>query len=253
MTTIGVTTIGGSTMEDIAALRGRVDVECKAASTVEIAAQRFIGLLVERFPTIALARLFIVLPFEALPQNDRNFAARLAQRMGGGHPIDRRTPVLSLLGTRGVEASWNSRTRSAGHLAIPLLDREFALHAAPMIAQLLSHLEGEFARFDDGRPILPRMLLGGKNLRFFVPDAAKTRDQHGRPVIVSQEFVAQHRIKTVFGMGGGFYDGTLAATVLFSQESLDVTIVDRFPSLISNFKMAASHLVTAGRIYGAAR
>jgi hypothetical protein len=244
-----VISIGGSTMEDIADLRGRIDVDCRAAPTVEVAGQKFVSLLVDRFPSIVLARLFLVLPFAELPEADRSFATRLAQKIGNGCTVDRETRVLSLIGTRGTETAWNARTRSAGHLAIPLLDKEF-VQSAPMIVHLLAHLEGEFARFDDGRPIETRQLLGGKNQRFYVADATKARDQHGRPVIASQEFVVRYRIKTVFGMGGAYYDGKLAAAVFFSQESIDVAVVDRFPSLISNFKTATSHLITAKRVYG---
>lgn len=229
-----MTTIGGSTMEDITALRARIDVECKAAPTVEAAAQRFVTLIADRFPTIALARLFLVLPFEELPQADRSYATKMAEGITDRRAVDKKTPVLSLVGTRGIEPAWNTRTRSANHLAIPLIDKEF-VQSAPMIAQLLAHLEVEFARFDDGRPIATRQLLGGKNQRFYVQDAARTRDAQGRPVIASQEFVSEYKIKTVFGMGGAYYDGKLAAAVLFSQETLDVSVVDRFPSLISNF------------------
>jgi hypothetical protein len=174
-----------------------------------------------------------------------------AARIGAPGSVVDNTPILSLVGSRGTEPAWNDCRRSAGHLAIPLIDKNF-VQSAPMIAQLLSHLEVEFARFDDGRPIAPRQLIGGKNQRFFIPDAASTRDEEGRRVIPAQDFVAKYGVRTVFGMGGAYYEGTLAAAVFFSQEALDVAVVDRFPSFISNFKMATNHLIGAGRIYDAA-
>jgi hypothetical protein len=48
-------------------------------------------------------------------------------------------------------------------------------------------------------------------------------------------------------MGGAYLNGVLAVAFLFSSEALPRENVDRFPSLISNFKMATSALVEQKR------
>jgi hypothetical protein len=50
-------------------------------------------------------------------------------------------------------------------------------------------------------------------------------------------------------MGGAYLDGTLAIAIVFTSEVIDRLVADRFPSLISNFKMATSALLIRGAIY----
>jgi hypothetical protein len=118
-----------------------------------------------------------------------------------------------------------------------------------MIAKLLADLEVDLVGLDDGRPIVTRRMLGGNNGTFYVRDAQDARDERGRSIIADQEFARQHDVHTVFGMGGAYLDGTLALAVVFSSETLERGIVDRYPSFISTFKMATAALLTAGRIY----
>jgi hypothetical protein len=92
-------------------------------------------------------------------------------------------------------------------------------------------------------------MLGGRNGRFFVPDAAANCDALGRHVIPGREFVSTHKVLTVFGMGGAYGDGSLAVVIVFTNERLDAATVDRFPSLISNFKMATAEHQRRNRIY----
>jgi hypothetical protein len=118
-----------------------------------------------------------------------------------------------------------------------------------MIAQLLAALKVDLARLDDGRPIYSRPMLGSTNQRFYVPSARSARDVRGNLVIPAQEFVARHNVETVFGMAGSYVDGMLVATILFTTENLGSLTVDRFPSIISNFKMVTTDLVLGHRIY----
>jgi hypothetical protein len=75
------------------------------------------------------------------------------------------------------------------------------------------------------------------------PRTRRARDVRGNFVIPAQDYVAQYNVQTVFGMAGSYVDGTLVATILFTTESLDSLTVDRFPSIISNFKMVTTDLV----------
>jgi hypothetical protein len=61
--------------------------------------------------------------------------------------------------------------------------------------------------------------------------------------------VDAHRIATVFGMGGAYFDGTLAVSICFCQEALDRIVTDRFASFISTFEVATSKLLQSGAIY----
>lgn len=235
---------------EIETLRERVSNNLRGSPTIVEAANRFLGVFTDEFSSIALARLFLVVPYSSLPREEAVFAEAIARQFGGAS-LRPETPVLSLVGTRGAEAAWNDRKRSKGHLAIPLLDKKF-VEGAPMIAQLLADLEIDLAALGDGRPIASRRMLGGHNQRFYVADAEAAQDDRGRYVIADQAFVATNAIRTVFGMAGAYADGVLAVAIIFSRERLDELAVDRFPSFISHFKMSTSDLVRSKCIYAAA-
>ncbi|MFO0676133.1 MAG: hypothetical protein U0169_06345 [Polyangiaceae bacterium] len=212
---------------------------------LEGAAQEFARILATRFPSVVLARVFAVLPFGILPGADRAFA--LEHRAGGGR-VEATTPVLSLLGTSGTEATWSDRTASKAHLAIPLLDHS-TVRGAPMVAKLLADLEVNLAALDDGRPIATRKLLGGKSGTFYVLDAQTARDEEGRPIIGAKDFVDKHRVRTVFGMGSAYRDGTLVVAVVFTRELVARLHVDRYADVVAAFKSATADLVLTKRIH----
>jgi hypothetical protein len=230
-----VSSIRAATWSDINALRDRI--MARTPTSVQQAAQAFAEDLGTTFASVVLARVFIVMPLGRLPDGER----RHAERVASATTVPPETSVLSLLGTFGRDAAWRDRTRSQGHRAIPLLSQAFVKNA-PMIARLLADLEVGLSGLDDGRPIDTRRLLGGRNGRFFVPDAEASCDELGRHIIPGREFVSAHDVHTVFGMGGAYTDGSLAVAIAFTNERLDAIAIDRFPSLISNFKMATAEL-----------
>jgi hypothetical protein len=227
-------------IERLRAQIGQLDGE-----SLQSASHQFCGLIKATFDSVVLARLFIVVPFARLPDADQAFARLLVR---DDDRLTARTRVLSLLATRGTEDAWNDRARSQAHLAIPLLGSSF-VQDAPMIAKLLSDLEVDLRSLDDGRPIATRMMLGGRNASFYVSDAPAAVDSRGRAIIPAQDFVRHHGIRTVFGMGGSYVDGTMVIAIMFSQEALTRLTIDRFPSLISNFKMTTAKLAEKGKIY----
>jgi len=214
-------------------------------ASIEEAAQAFSRIFATSFEGIVLARTFLVLPDEKLPPREQAAASAL-----GAGRVTAKTPVLSLVGTHGRRADWCDRRKSRGHLAIPLLDAA-SVRQAPMIARLLTDLEVEIPNLDTGRSLATRRMLGGLNGTFYVDDAAKAVDAAGRFVIPARDFVTSEKVHTVFGMGGAYVDGTLVVCVIFTDRILDRLVVDRFPSLISNFKMATSALLNEGAIYAA--
>jgi hypothetical protein len=232
-----------STWPDVERLR---DILAKGEwPSVESAAGAFAKSFCDSFSDIALVRVFAVMPVSQVPPRERDFAQQFASDDPRFGP---KTRALTLLGTHGRELAWNDRRLSRGHLCIPLIDRAF-VDAAPMIAKLLADTDVDLAAFDDGRPIVTRKLLGGKNGMFFVPDALSATDGRDRFVIADRTFVERHAIRTVFGMAGAYLDGTLIMIIVFSGALISRMIVDRFPSLISNFKMATSRLVEERRIF----
>jgi hypothetical protein len=241
-----MTLLGESDWAGIERLRGNLGAQ--GASTVEEAAQGFATTFFETFTSVVLTRVFMVVPFAQLPARERAFAMRVA---GEDPRLRMTTPVLVLLGTRGRESAWNDRTCSSRHLCIPLVDRTF-VEAAPMVAKLLADIDVDLAALDDGRPIVTRRLLGGKNGMFYVPDAATAMDGRGRSIIADRDFVAQYDIHTVFGMGGAYIDGSLVISIVFATEKLDRFVVDRFPSLIGSFKIATAPLVGNRSIFNEA-
>lgn len=222
----------------------RAQLAAGRPESVQEAAQQFATLFATRFSTIILVRVFLVVPLERLPADDLALAR---ERAGEDPRLTPRTPVLTLLGTRGRHLDWNLRARSAGHRAIPLLDRE-SVQAAPMIARLLADLEVDVRGLGSSGSIATRRMIGGKNGMFYVPDARGARDERGRPII-HPEFAARHGVESVFGMGGAYLDGTVAIAIMFCAERIEPADADRYGSFINSFKMATLELKAAGRIW----
>ena len=233
-----------STWSDVDGLRARCQE--RESGCLADAAQAFAKDLAMSSPTVVLARVFLLLPMSRLSSADQDFARTFVGGLAGLHP---NTPVLTLLGTHGRQAAWRDRKQSVGHRAIPLLGSEF-VGSIPMISKLLADLEVNVAGLDNGTTIATRRMLGGRNAAFYVEDARSSLDSSGRVIIPSRDFVETNGVRTVFGMGGAYFDGTLVTAIVFTNESVDRIIVDRFPSLISNFKMSTSKIFVRGTIYG---
>ena len=68
-------------------------------------------------------------------------------------------------------------------------------------------------------------------------------------MIPAQDFVEEHGVKTVFGMGGFYPDNTLIAIIVFARERLKRAQVERLTSLISMFKGETFGVVRARKIF----
>jgi hypothetical protein len=216
----------------------------RQSHTLEEGAQLVARTLRDGFAdTTALARVYAIIPYDELPGDVASFVDALATSSGAAAGVQPKTPVLALLGTYGAEEPWCDRRRSAGHKGIPLLSAEF-VSAIPMIARLLKELGIDLAWLDEAPEVNARKLLGGFNGVFYVDDAASARDSLGRRIIPAQDFVEQQRIKTVFGMGGFYPDGTMIVAIVFTREEIARAQLERLKSLISLLK---------GETFGAAR
>jgi hypothetical protein len=122
-----------------------------------------------------------------------------------------------------------------------------------MLARLLLDFDVDLDGLDGTRAISSRRMLGTSNQRFYVPSAKLAVDSEGRSIIPAREFVSQFGVETVFGIGRRYVDGTLVATLVFSSENMDELTVDRFPSTISNFKIATNALLLGRKLYARGR
>jgi hypothetical protein len=242
-----VTTFRDISFEQIQVLRERITADAGRAENLQEAAQRFAESITRSFETCALARIFAVVPLSKLPEAEQAWANQFATSIGNLDPVKPRTPVLMLVGTSGSNPSWNDRNRSLGHRAIPLLDRAF-VDGAPMISALLQSMRIIPEQGPSSGEIQLRAMPGGINSRFFVANALTSTDGAGRHIIAARDFVTTYGIKSVFGMGGSYVNGTLAIAIVFTTELLAALDVDRYTTFISTFKMATSDQVQSGRL-----
>ena len=234
---------------EITAFKEEVRVALKGCTSLEQAAQTLAKKVYTTFQSsTVLARVYATVAYGRLPPDVRGFVDALPATTSGEAPLTDATPCLSLLGTYGLEPAWQSRRMSRGHLAIPLLSREL-VEATPMIARLFKDLGIDLAWIDNPTSDLSRALVGGFNGVFFVQDAATAKDAKSNFVIPAQPFVAQQKIKTVFGMGGFYMQGTMVAIILFTREQLSRMQAERFSALSGILKVATNTHVVAGRLF----
>ena len=230
-------------------LKGGIVQACAEAKTLDVAAQRAVEFLYNEFENSALLRVYATVKFAKLPADNQAFVRKLATQTGVLNELKDNTLVLSLLGTRGRKREWNDRRSSQGHIGIPLVSAKF-VESIPMISRLLSEF-GILANWfgeDDATELITKT-LGRLGAVFHVADAATQRDAAQRLIIPAQDFVAAERIKSVFGVGGAYMDGTVCAFLLFTRESLDRATADRFLPLINYFKTGTVPLVGSGKFF----
>jgi hypothetical protein len=195
-------------------------------------------------------RLFLTIPFETLPQGNKQFVTTLANSAGISDLITDKTLILSLMGTRGQNPDWNDRRKSAGHVGIPLASSEF-ISSIPMMSRLLKQLGVDLDwidRTDTG-------IVSGHNLSrfggmFYVRDAKEEIDRRGRKIIAAQDFVANYGVKTVFGFGGGILAGEeFVVVIAFTRETINRSTLEPYMSIINSCKIAAMEPLIQGRFF----
>jgi hypothetical protein len=85
---------------------------------------------------------------------------------------------------------------------------------------------------------------------FYVKDAETEVDNKGRKIIAAQDFVKEEKVKTVFGIGGGYFKTPLFFTnVIFLREFIEKQMAEQFMLQASKFKIATTGLVLNGKIF----
>ncbi|MCP4699115.1 MAG: hypothetical protein GY862_20020 [Gammaproteobacteria bacterium] len=223
------------------------------AKTLEEAAQQFVDTVYREFEeSLALARMFISVPYASLPEFNRKFVFSLAEEKGIVAKLKDDTPVLSLVGTRGRMPDWNDRRKSCGHVGIPLVSAEF-VSAIPMISRLLNDLGLgldwlEKSSDEGGLDIRTSSDIAGT---FFVRNACESEDAQKRKIIPMQDFVKAHAIHTVFGIGGRYRLGgqNIVAAIFFTKENFDKDAARLFEPMVNLFKIATMRLVSRQVIF----
>ncbi len=206
------------------------------------------GLHAKFSESAVLARAFLTVPFDSLPKTNQEFVRKLAESAGAGGQLKGNTLVLSLLGTHGQEADWNDRRNSKGHMGIPLTSSAF-VDAIPMISRLLKELGVPLEWVDTRDSEILQKTVGRSAGLFFVDNAAQAKDQQGRNIIASQDFVSAYQVKSVFGTGGVYSGNQVLVIVLFCRDQFARAVGELFLPLIDSFKGRTASLAGAGKIF----
>ncbi len=212
--------------------------------------QKFARLVYQGFQeSIVLARVFATVPFEELPVANQRFVKDLANKAGISALIGARTPVLSLVGTYGVESTWQDRSQSKGHVGIPLVSGDF-VDSIPMMSRLLKQLGFDLSWLAGRDLSIAKQLMGSISGVFYVEDASITTDNQGRRIISSQDFVDSYGIKTVFGMGGAYPSSeTFITVILFTRDTISQKEAERYGVLVNGLKLATMDMNKPGGIF----
>lgn len=241
--------IASYSVEDVSALRARVESELKVFSSFQQASQRFTDILYEELsPSAVLFRVFATVDYEKLPEKERDFVMELARSRAFLDELKSKTRVVTLLGSRGKRPSWNQRHRSERHLAIPLVTASF-IKTIPMVSRLMGDMGTglDWVQKQDQNMIVTSM---GKMARvLYVEDALGTRTGDGFEVIPDRSFVEENGVRTVLALGGAYLNGTIVAVVLFTNERVPPDRVEKLLPVVHSFKIATMKAVMGGAIF----
>jgi hypothetical protein len=230
-------------------LWGSVESRVRRAKSVEEAAQEFSQALLARFDeSVALARVFFTVRFGSLPEDRQDFVRALARPSGAVVDLKSTTPVLSLVGSSGHLEDWNDLRKSRGHLGIPLISSDFVA-SIPMVSRLLRELGVPLDWIDTHDASVIQKTLGESSSLFFVDDASEATDDRGRKIIVAQDFVSEHAIQSVFGIGGAYSDGEILVMVVFNHDRFSRECAEQFLPLATLFRSNTERLVAQRRIF----
>ncbi len=245
-----MTQITELSLKDLVGLQNKIAEQVVKHTTLEAAAQEYMSILYDTLSeSLVLSRLFATIPFEELPEPNRTFVLSLAQSAGITELIHDKTMVLSLLGSRGTKPEWNDRRKSQGHVGIPLASSDF-IDKIPMMSRLLKQLGAGIDWIDAHDTELVAKTFENLSGVFFVRDAKSEVDNQGRKIIAAQDFVEEEKVKTVFGIGGGYLGSSVFfTTIIFVREFVDKDLASRFMLQANKFKTATMGLVNEGKIF----
>lgn len=212
-------------------------------------AETVIDGLYERFEeSLVMARAFLTVPYQMLPERQRQFATNLARAIHLENLLGPYTPVHSLLATRGRVSGWNNPRESRGHVAIPLLSEAF-VSSIPMMSRLLKDLGLPLTWVQDPGAVFERQMIGFEVGCFWVADPANAVDEFGRKVIPAQEFVTDHQVHSVFAVGGVIFGGAVLVLIFFGQDRVESRSARAFMPLINHVKGTMVSRCSISRVF----
>ncbi len=219
--------------------------------TAEEAGQLFVDIIYDYFrESLILVRLFITAGYGELPAADRKFTDKKVQEIEGSPSIDTRTPILTLLATRGIHSEWNERGKSQMFRCIPLVSSRY-IASLPMLSLQFKRMGFHLDLIDNWEEVV--VAKGCADLysgMLYVRDASCDRDEQGRMIVPAREFVAKNCIGTVLGFGSGCPDRpALLMLFAFSNEVLDHAKAASFMCLQEEFKSLAGELVVGKYLF----
>lgn len=223
-------------------LRRALNLAAVGQTSLEGTSQRIVDLLYEALSNeklgdsqMALARCFVTRPFSALDDHPQLRSA--AQALLGNEAADPSHRCLLLMATRGIEPDWNVRTRSAGHLAIPL-GNQMLMEQTPMITELMRQI-GIPREYFLHQGQLPPLNVAVRNAGCFHVESAL-----GSPYIPAQAgFVIPYGVRSVLGMGSTLGDRDLFVVLLFSRAKISPEMAQLLSQLTVSMKIGLSTFV----------
>lgn len=229
----------------------KAETYVSGARSMEDACYFFLDAVYAEFEqAMVLARAFLTIPYDELPNRQREWVGSLAGDKGVAGQLSDSTPVLSLVGTRGSEPGWNDIRQSQGHVGIPLVSAAF-VEAIPMVSRLMADL-GVGVELGGLRGATETQSGGSFIRTFYVADAGNTRDAQGRKIIPAQDFVREHGVKTVFGGGGPYGAGSphVLACIFFTCEQISHETARAFEPVFAQFRDATRGFVESKDFFG---
>jgi hypothetical protein len=245
-----MTRIQDADQQAVRELERSVQKATRGCASLEEAAQKYTSLLCETFDeSVVLARVFATSRYSDLPESHRRYVDDLARSAGVSERVGPDMLTLSLLGTSGVEADWNDRRRSRGHVAIPLVSSAF-IDAIPMMARLLHELGLGFDWLDSGDTESVLKTLGSINGVFHVADAGTALDTKGRNIIPARDFVEKYHVRSVFGVGGAYVGTpTFIVVIVFCRDEVSRDRAEQFMTHINRIKTSTMELARQGKLF----
>jgi len=244
-----MTGIASCSVEEVTALRARIEEGLRDASSLQRGAQQLAEILFGAFSSSAvLFRVFGTVPYGSLPKRDREFVQALGRERRCQEQIHEKTPVVALLGTRGKRSGWNDRYGSRRHLAIPLTEASF-IKTIPIAARLMSDMGTGLEWVEKLKLSLVMRSVGQMARLLHVEDARVALTEDGFMVVPDREFVATNDVKTVIGLSGAYLDRTIVTVLLFTNELVPPPSVEKLMPIIHAFKVATMRVVMRGNLF----
>jgi hypothetical protein len=218
---------------------------------VQESAQKFMDRVYEHFSaSLVLVRLFLTVRYDQLPEEDRLFVDERGRQINSSHLIHDATPIFTQFGTRGSRPEWNNRRDSSFFRCIPLVSTSF-VSSLSMLSKQFESVEFDLGLIDAWQA---KVVSSGHADQYrgllYIKDAGTAMDSKGRMIVPKQEFVTANNVKTTLGFGSGYaIHPTLATVFAFTNETIELPVVEQFSNLLEKFISSTESLVSRGQFF----